>query len=136
MAYAGDVTSLIAWEALKSDSQTVLIDVRTKAEWNFVGLPDIKSTKKNLLCIEWQFFPNGGINPDFQKEFKNHISKNNISYFLCRSGARSRSAAIAMSNEGYKCFNIEDGFEGNLNQSNQRSSKNGWKFSGLPWFQT
>ncbi len=136
MSYAGDVSSLIAWEALSANPEAVLIDVRTKAEWNFVGLPDIKSTNKNLLCIEWQFFPNGNINPDFQKEFRNQVSKNNISYFLCRSGSRSRLAAIAMSNEGYKCFNIEDGFEGILNDANQRSNKDGWKFSGLPWSQT
>ena len=136
VTYAGDVTSLMAWEALNANPQTLLIDVRTKAEWHFVGLPDIRSTKKDLLCIEWQFFPNGSKNPDFQKEFENQVSRSNVSYFLCRSGSRSKLAAILMSKEGYDCYNIKDGFEGNSNETNQRSGINGWKFSKLPWFQS
>ncbi len=28
-----------AWEALKSDPQAQLVDVRTDPEWNFVGIP-------------------------------------------------------------------------------------------------
>ena len=57
--------------------------------------------------------------------------------FLCRSGARSRNAAIAMTQAGWiPCFNVSDGFEGPLDPWRHRSVVSGWKAGNLPWAQT
>ena len=39
--YAGDVAPATAWKILSEHKDAVLIDVRTRAEWNYVGLPDL-----------------------------------------------------------------------------------------------
>ena len=137
MNYAGDISSAEAWEALKSDSTSKLIDVRTKAELNFVGMPDLKPLDKELVWAEWQFFPGGEINSNFVNEILEHITSSTKMYLLCRSGQRSKSAAIALTKLGYKyCFNIADGFEGELDCLMHRGQNNGWKSSGLPWLQS
>jgi rhodanese-related sulfurtransferase len=57
--------------------------------------------------------------------------------FLCRSGARSRHAAVAMTSAGWApCFNVSDGFEGPLDGSRRRGVLSGWKAGRLPWTQT
>jgi rhodanese-related sulfurtransferase len=57
--------------------------------------------------------------------------------FLCRSGARSRAAAAAMTKAGYqKAFNIASGFEGDLDDTRHRGAISGWKAAGLPWQQS
>jgi rhodanese-related sulfurtransferase len=57
--------------------------------------------------------------------------------FLCRSGARSRQAAIAMTNAGRaRCLNISDGFEGPLDPWRHRNVVGGWKAVNLPWSQS
>ena len=139
--YAGDVSPREAFEALQREAKAQLIDVRTDAEWNFVGLPDLtKAGRRPLLC-QWQLFPSGG-NPAFLTEAKEALSQSGYVtgaslYFLCRSGARSRAAAIAMTEAGYgPCFNITDGFEGALDTGRHRGNTGGWKAEGLPWKQT
>ena len=64
------------------------------------------------------------------------ITKNSQVILLCRSGARSRSAAEFLTSQGYKkCFNCSEGFEGTHNDFGQRGKVNGWKFADLPWKQ-
>jgi rhodanese-related sulfurtransferase len=56
---------------------------------------------------------------------------------ICRSGARSRAAATALTGAGFsRAYNVSDGFEGDLNPDKHRGQENGWKASGLPWRQT
>ena len=76
-------------------------------------------------------------NPKFFKEISENINdKSTKIILLCRSGARSRSAAEFLTAQGFKsCYNCVEGFEGNHNENGQRSSVNGWKFSKLPWKQ-
>jgi len=80
-------------------------------------------------------------NPDFVAEAGAEIAKagadrNAPVLFLCRSGARSRAAAIAMTRAGYtRAYNISGGFEGDLDGQRHRGGTNGWKASGLPWRQ-
>jgi rhodanese-related sulfurtransferase len=136
--YSGDVTSATAWKILSENKDAVLIDVRTRAEWNYVGLPDLAPIGKELARLEWQVFPSMQQNPEFAATLGNAIAdKDRPLLFLCRSGARSAAAAKAMTAAGYStCFNVADGFEGPLDAQGKRGSTAGWKASGLPWRQT
>jgi rhodanese-related sulfurtransferase len=128
-----------AWELLKADPKAQLIDVRTQAEWNYVGLPDASSLGRRVLTVEWQRFPSG-LNPAFVGETAQAlgaIDRDAPLLFLCRSGVRSRAAAIAMTEAGFtRAYNIAGGFEGDLDGERHRGNANGWKASGLPWKQT
>jgi rhodanese-related sulfurtransferase len=139
--YAGDIDVTVAWELLKSDPKAQLIDVRTAAEWTYVGLPDISDLGREVHTIEWQTFPSGAINPEFAAVTAGEMKRQGISpetplLFLCRSGARSKSAAMAMARAGYtRAYNVAGGFEGNLDSEGHRGGVNGWKAAGLPWRQ-
>lgn len=137
MSYTGDVTAEEVWKAFAADEKAVLIDVRTQAEWAFVGTCDLSALNKTPLFVSWQNFPHMEINPDFSDIIlATDISRDSPLYFLCRSGVRSISAASAMSAMGYeKCFNILGGFEGDRDESGHRGNAGGWKASGLPWTQ-
>lgn len=136
-----EVSSADAWERLRSDSESVLVDVRTQAEWNFVGVPDLQDVSKEPILIEWQSFPAGQPNPSFVTALSELLDARGVDrdttiFFLCRSGGRSRSAAAAMIEAGYTgCINVSDGFEGPLDGDRHRSSISGWKHAGLPWVQ-
>ena len=140
--YAGDIGADEAWEMLKSNPKAQLIDVRTVAEWNFVGLPDLAALERRVHCVEWQMFPSMAPNTDFVAQTSEALTAAGAGpdvplLFLCRSGARSRSAARAMAQAGYqKAFNIVGGFEGDLNGERHRGTENGWKAADLPWKQS
>ncbi len=142
MSYAGDVDVNAAYAALSASPNTVLVDVRTRAEWNFVGVPDLRALGKEVIFTEWQGFPAGSPVPDFVATLSSELERKGLDktvqiYFLCRSGARSLNAAIAMTQAGYgACFNIADGFEGPLDGTSHRGNAGGWKASGLPWIQS
>ncbi|PCI50072.1 MAG: sulfurtransferase [Alphaproteobacteria bacterium] len=137
MSYKADVTVEEVWAALAQDQKSVLIDVRTQAEWTFVGICDLSGTGKSPLLVSWQVFPHMEINPAFRDMVAaGDISRDSPLYFLCRSGVRSRAAAAAMTEAGYEnCFNILGGFEGDLDDAGHRGQTGGWKASGLPWRQ-
>jgi rhodanese-related sulfurtransferase len=137
--YAGDLSAEEAWALLESEPKAQLIDVRTQAEWNFVGLPDVGGLGRKVALVEWQMFPTMQVNPDFvaATEEVTGGDKNVPILFLCRSGARSRSAAIAATKAGYaSAYNVAGGFEGDLDAERHRGNRNGWKAAGLPWKQT
>lgn len=141
-SYAGDISADQAWSALASDASARLIDVRTYAEWTFVGLPDLGRLGRDVLCVELQSFPAMAPNPGFLAQSiaaleRSGAQKSSPIFCLCRSGARSRAAAIALTEAGYsKVYNISGGFEGDLDQDRHRGQLNGWRRSGLPWRQT
>ena len=140
--YAGDVDPAEAWASLSTDPRAVLVDVRTRAEWAFVGLPTLASLGKQTITLEWQVFPSMGVNPDFVTVLDEALSKAGMArdvpiLFLCRSGHRSRLAAEAMTAAGWsRCFNVSEGFEGGLDGEGHRGRVSGWKMRGLPWSQT
>lgn len=136
--YAGDVAPATAWKILNERKDAVLIDVRTRAEWNYVGLPDLEKLGKKPALIEWQVFPSMQANPEFVAALSGALpDKEAPLLFLCRSGARSAAAAKAMTAAGYStCFNVADGFEGPLDAQTKRGAAGGWKAAGLPWRQT
>ena len=129
-----------AWERLKRDPKAQLVDVRTKAEWNFVGVPDLAPINRQAMLIEWQSYPQGAAVEDFAGRCAAALNaagcdQRDEVFFLCRSGARSLSAARAMASGGYsKCRNVQEGFEGPLDEQRHRGVL-GWKASGLPWYQ-
>ncbi len=120
-------------------SKAQLVDVRTTAEWNFVGLPDLSGLGREPHLVEWQMFPTMQPNPAFVPTTAAAVGadKDAPVLFLCRSGARSRAAAIALTRAGYsRAYNIAGGFEGDLDGERHRGHSNGWKATGLPWKQT
>jgi rhodanese-related sulfurtransferase len=136
MSYAGDVTPAEAWEALSDDPAAVLVDVRTVAEWSYVGLPDVRGLGKDVVRIEWQTFPSGAVNADFVAQLEAAgVDRTASVYFLCRSGVRSVAAAEAATAAGWsRSFNVLEGFEGPHDAEHHRSVS-GWKVAGLPWVQ-
>jgi rhodanese-related sulfurtransferase len=137
MAYAGDLKPKEAWDLLKTDSAAILIDVRTRPEWAFVGIPDLESLQKQPILLSWQVYPSMEVNADFAGQVKKMApTPDTPLLFLCRSGARSRAAAETMTAVGYKrCYNVADGFEGAPDGERHRGRVDGWKATGLPWIQ-
>lgn len=136
-----DVAVADTWARLKDDPKAVLVDVRTQAEWSFVGLPDLSELGKRVLMQEWQTFPQGQADPQFAVKLEAALSRQGVAkedeiFFICRSGGRSRMAAEALSGLGFRhCRNVAEGFEGPLDSSRHRGQVAGWKASGLPWVQ-
>ncbi len=126
---ADNVPPDAAWDALSSDPQARLVDVRTEAEWHAVGVPDTAAAGAETLLLPWQFGP-GAPNPAFVEGLAAAgLKPGDHLYFICRSGARSMAAAEAARAAGYPTvYNVDSGYEGS------RSSA-GWKAAGLPWKQ-
>lgn len=137
-AYAGDLLPRECWELLKNDSSAVLIDVRTDAEFAYVGIPDISSLNKQAQFVPWIRFPDNSPNPDFLAQCHAVAPDQHAPVlFLCRSGIRSRFAAAAATDAGYSnCYNVLEGFEGDKDMHGHRNSIGGWRVAGLPWVQS
>jgi rhodanese-related sulfurtransferase len=136
-----DVPVEEVWAKLKSDAKSVLVDVRTRAEWTFVGVPDLAPIGKQVLPIEWQSFPDNRIDPGFVDRLREGLELRGVGddselFFICRSGGRSQMAARAATAAGYsRCHNVAEGFEGPLDSNRHRGQVAGWKARGLPWVQ-
>jgi len=136
-----------AFEDLKSDPSTLLVDVRSMAEWSFVGFPNLAETGKEPVFVEWLVFPGMSQNDSFVHSLSERLDalgKDDIQkiYFLCRSGGRSHQAAVMMTDvfnaqgASIECINVSEGFEGDLDGTRHRGGVNGWKARGLPWMQS
>jgi rhodanese-related sulfurtransferase len=136
VSYAGDVEPREAYAALARDEHAVLVDVRTTAEWGYVGVPDLSGLGKQVLCLEWQRFPDGAVNEHFAAQLRDAgLPEGAPVYFLCRSGVRSVAAARAATAAGIgPSYNVLHGFEGPHDAQGHRSLA-GWKNEGLPWRQ-
>ena len=136
MSQHADLTPRQAWDLLESDPAAVLVDVRTQAEWSFVGLPDVTALGKQVVPIEWTTFPDGAPNQRFLEQLMAALPSQDAPVLvLCRSGARSAAATATAAAAGYSgATNISEGFEGDLDEHGHRAA-NGWKQAGLPWRQ-
>jgi rhodanese-related sulfurtransferase len=140
--YKGDVTASEAYELVRTEKGAQLVDVRTRPEWAFVGVPDLSATGKEAVLAEWQRYPAMEVAPDFvgaleQELAKRGAGKDDTILFLCRSGARSLSAAQAMIAAGWvNSRNVSGGFEGPADGERHRGTVDGWKAAGLPWVQS
>ena len=110
---------------LKKNPKCVLLDVRTKEEWDTIGKPNGEKIGLKTYFLPIQF-DERTFNENFIQEFKNlNIGQDHEILTICKSGGRSQAAAELLARENYTCSNISDGFEGN--QENV-----GWKKSDLP----
>ena len=140
----GEVLPDEAWRILETDPGAVLIDVRTQAEWGFVGVPDLAEVGRSTILVEWASFPGMSRNPRFVTQVMERLGDDRPGtfLFLCRSGARSFSAAEAVAahleSEGRSaaCLNVAEGFEGDLDRDGHRGRLGGWKARGLAWRQS
>ncbi len=132
--YKGDILPPEAHQRLKANPAAVLIDVRTQPEWTFVGVP----TVDRLVRMSWQVYPTMDVNARFVEEVEAlGLPKDAEILCLCRSGARSASAATALTKAGFtNCWNVAQGFEGDKDATGHRGNVNGWKNAGLPWVQS
>jgi rhodanese-related sulfurtransferase len=138
MSYAGDLSPDQAYELLQSRPDAVLVDVRTSAEWSYVGTPDLSELGRQVVLAEWVTFPDGARNPRFLDDVA-AAAENQDSplVFLCRSGVRSIAAAEAATAAGYNAaYNVTEGFEGPADAAGHRGTAGGWKSRGLPWRQS
>jgi len=137
-----DVDVETAWKGLTSAPRSQLVDVRTRAEWTYVGIPDLGSLGKRAVLVEWQTFPDQAVDQRFVERLAGELKALGVQpddelFFICRSGSRSLAAAKAMAAAGYRaCHNVAGGFEGPLDDDRHRGSVGGWKAVGLPWQQS
>jgi rhodanese-related sulfurtransferase len=130
-----------AWRILSTDGKARLVDVRTTAEWSYVGVPDLGNGAAPLF-VEWQTWPDMAIAGDFVSRLTASLMEagldaEDVVIFLCRSGVRSAAAARAMSAAGWRrAYNLAGGFEGPLDGERHRGAVGGWKAKGLPWIQS
>jgi rhodanese-related sulfurtransferase len=136
-AYAGDVAPQQAWDGLSRDPKALLVDVRTRPEWLFVGIADLGALGRKPLFVEWQVFPSMQVDGAFADKIRAAgATPDTPLYFICRSGGRSKAAAIAMTGQGFKhCYNVSGGFEGPPDAQRHRGHVDGWKAAALPWVQ-
>lgn len=133
--FCGNISIIDAWKKL-SEENVELVDVRTVPEWQFVGIPDLTSLKKEISLISWLDYPKMQQNDAFEADLLNSFGNEKTLLFLCRSGGRSLAAANFVAGLGYQTYNIEGGFEGELDSQNHRNKINGWKNANLPWRQS
>lgn len=145
--YVGDVEPAEAWRSIVDKSRSYLVDVRTAAEWAFVGCPDLSEAEKEVWRIEWKAYPTMIHNPGFFRELAHATTRAGATdiFFLCRSGQRSHEAAamgasapeMRAIDESLTFYNVADGFEGPVDPATgQRGGVSGWKMQGLPWRQS
>lgn len=131
LPYAGALTPEEAHELMRSAPGAKLVDVRTRAEIDWVG------RVPGAIEIEWATYPGMKQNPNFLAALEQQVSKEALVMFICRSGHRSQGAAMIATQAGYgDCYNVLEGFEGDKSPNNQRNVLNGWRVSGLPWEQS
>jgi rhodanese-related sulfurtransferase len=131
LPYAGALTPEETNELMLSAPGAKLVDVRTRAEIDWVG------RVPGAVEIEWAAYPGMKQNPNFLAALEQQVSKEALVMFICRSGQRSHGAAMVATQAGYSdCYNVLEGFEGDKSPGNQRNVLNGWRASGLPWEQS
>lgn len=131
VSYAGGIPPQDAW-ALVQAGAAVLVDVRSNEERHFVG--HVPAGEH----VAWATGTSLNRNPRFVKELDIKLkgNKDQVIVLLCRSGKRSALAAEAAANAGFtQAYNILEGFEGELNERQQRGAVGGWRFVELPWVQ-
>jgi len=130
LPYAGALLPAEAHALMQSLPGAKLVDVRTRAELEWVG------RVPGSVAIEWNSWPGSSRNPNFLADFETQVAKDAVVMFLCRSGVRSHHAAIAVTEAGHtEAYNILQGFEGDKDAGGQRNKLGGWRYAGLPWTQ-
>lgn len=130
LPYQGLLTPAETWQVWQLAPGARLVDVRTRAEWDWVG------RVPGAIEIEWQSWPGSQPNPHFLPQLRHQVDPEALVLFLCRSGVRSDHAARLACAAGYSnCYNVLEGFEGDRDANSQRNRCGGWRHAGLPWYQ-
>ncbi|SAL19544.1 rhodanese domain-containing protein [Caballeronia peredens] len=132
LTYAGAFAPAEAFELLQLDPRVRLVDVRTRAELDWVGRPAIDGAQ--YAHIEWIRYPGSAPNAEFIEQLRQVATPDTPVIFLCRSAARSKLAAVAAQKEGFaSAYDLLEGFEGDKDGQGHRKTVAGWCFRGLPW---
>ena len=132
LPYAGAILPAEAFELLQLDPSVRLVDVRTRAELDWVGRPAIDTAQYSH--IEWIHYPGSVPNTAFIQQLREVAAPDTAVLFLCRSAARSKLAAVLAQKEGFTmAFDLLEGFEGDKDGQGHRKTISGWCFRGLPW---
>ena len=131
LPYEGALTPKEAYEVLQLAPGAKLVDVRTRAELDWVGrIP-------GAVEAEWNHYPGNARNQNFLAQLRQLVDPESLTLFICRSGGRSDMAARAATEAGYTdCYNVLEGFEGDRDANGQRNRVGGWRHAGLPWTQS
>ncbi|MBI3041304.1 MAG: rhodanese-like domain-containing protein [Betaproteobacteria bacterium] len=130
LSYAGALMPGEAYDVWRNAPRATLVDVRTRAEWDFVGrIP-------GAVEIELLTYPANLPNTAFLAELESKVDRACPVLFICRSGGRSHNAAAIATQAGFgECFNVLEGFEGDKDAQGHRNTTGGWRAAGLPWTQ-
>ena len=133
------ISPIQAKSLLDNEPKSLLVDVRSHMEFLFIGHP------VGAVHIPWIDEPDWDINPNFVREIRQLLlggmthdghSKQVAVLLICRSGKRSKEAGDLLIQEGFEnVYNIDQGFEGELDSEHHRCTLGGWRFEGLPWEQ-
>lgn len=131
LPYKGALLPIEAYRVLQESAEAQLVDVRSRAELDWVGrIPGATE-------IELRSYPGMQPNPYFLDHLAGQVDKKLPVLFICRSGARSsQAAAMASQLDFTDCYNILEGFEGDRDEHGHRGKASGWKAAGLPWVQS
>ncbi len=131
LPYDGALTPAEAAQLMREHPKAILIDVRSRAEWDFVG------RVPGAVEIEWKSYPGMQPNNRFLDDLSARVPKDAVAMFLCRSGGRSHDTATVAARAGYAhAYNVLEGFEGDRDGSGHRNTLSGWRAAGLPWSQS
>jgi rhodanese-related sulfurtransferase len=132
LPYAGALSPAEAFELLELDPRTRLVDVRTRAELDWVGRPLVGEGQ--YAHVEWTRYPGGVPNVEFLDQLRQVATPDTPVLLLCRSAARSKLAAVAATQAGFtQAMDLLEGFEGDKDSQGHRKTVSGWCFRGLPW---
>lgn len=137
MSYKRNLLPKMAVEKLQNNPQALFVDVRSKAEYKYVGYPE------NSILIPWIDDPDWEPNPEAFSEAvmqeldgRENLSDTEI-ILICRSGFRSNEALKCLENKGFtQVSHVASGFEGDLDENDHRGNLNGWRHDDMPWSQS
>ena len=137
MSYKRNLLPKMAVERLQNNPQALFVDVRSKAEFKYVGYPE------NSILIPWIDDPDWEPNPEAfsdavmqELDGRENLSDTEI-ILICRSGFRSNEALRCLENKGFtQVSHVASGFEGDLDENDHRGNLNGWRHDGMPWSQS
>ena len=137
MSYKRNLLPKMAVERLQNNPQALFVDVRSKAEYKYVGYPE------NSILIPWMDDPDWEPNPEAfsdavmqELDGSENLSDTEI-ILICRSGFRSNEALKCLENKGFtQVSHVASGFEGDLDENDHRGNLNGWRHDGMPWSQS
>lgn len=138
MIFAGSLLSQEVKQISPSDAfdlakkaNTYLIDVRTIAEYVYVGHPE---NAYILPLLFWDEKEQTQVrNNNFLQDLASRFKIEDTLVFICRSANRSLVAARMAVGAGFqRVFNVTEGFEGKKDEKGYRTV-DGWKNRGLPY---